>query len=280
MIVPDKQSSDALAGCRVLVSRARKQAGGLSALLRDLGCHVLEIPFIEIRKPSSFQPLDTALKNLEHYNWLILTSVNGVNALFDRMAKKKVETFALDHLKIAAIGPATKSAIERRGLKVAVTPKEYIAESVVAALHRRVKGKRVLLVRAKVARDVIPRELRKAGAQVDVIEAYETVVPESSARRLRAALAGKRKPHAITFTSSSTVKNFVQLLGLAGAQKALRKASFGHGIHTASIGPVTSATLREFGLPVDIEAQEYTMHGLVDAILAARERIQKATPGR
>ena len=147
---------------------------------------------------------------------------------------------------------------------MAGTPKEYIAESVVAALERRVKGKRVLLVRAKVARDVIPRELRKAGARVDVVEAYETVAPEASARRLRTVLAGNRKPHAITFTSSSTVKNFVDLLGLRGARAAIKS-----GVHTASIGPVTSATLREFGLPVDIEAKQYTMQGLVEAIVAA-----------
>ena len=252
-----------LSGCRVLVSRAKKQAGSLSSLLRELGCQVIEIPFIEIRKPKSFGPLDTALKNLADYDWLILTSVNGVEAMFERMACKKLDAARLAHLKIAAIGPATKSAIEKHGLGVSVTPKEYVAESVVRSLHRRVEGKRVLLVRAKVARDVIPRELRKAGAQVDVVEAYETIAPEASARRLRSVLAGKRKPHAITFTSSSTVKNFVSLLGLRGARAAMKS-----GVHTASIGPVTSATLREFGLPVNIAAREYTMRGLVDAIVA------------
>ena len=253
-----------LSGCRVLVSRAKKQASKLSSLLRELGCQVIEIPFIEIRKPSSYKPLDAALKNIADYDWLILTSVNGVEAMFERMGKKKVEPSNLEHLKIAAIGPATKSAIEKHGLRVAVTPKKYIAESVVAALHSKVKGKRVLLVRAKVARDVIPRELRKAGAQVDVIEAYETIAPESSVRRLRSVLASNRKPHAITFTSSSTVKNFVDLLGLRGARAAIKA-----GVHTASIGPVTSATLREFSLPVNIAAREYTMQGLVDAIIAA-----------
>jgi len=254
-----------LSGCRVLVSRARKQAGALSSLLRGLGCQVIEIPFIQIRQPRSFQPLDTALKNFADYDWLILTSVNGVHAMFERMNKKQLDQSSLSHLKIAAIGPATKSAIEEHGLRVSVTPKEYVAESVVAALQRRVKGKRVLLVRAKVARDVIPRELRKAGAQIDVVEAYETVAPEASANRLRAVLASKRKPHAITFTSSSTVKNFVDLLGLRGARAVIK-----NGVHTASIGPVTSATLRECGLPVNIEARQYTMQGLVDAIVAAR----------
>ena len=130
----------------------------------------------------------------------------------------------MTHLKIAAIGPATKGAIEKQGLPVRVTPKEYVAESVVSALRQRVKGKRVLLVRAKVARDVIPRELRKVAAAVDVIEAYETVAPKSSATKLRLVLGNeKRRPHAITFTSSSTVRNFVGLLGLRAAHAALKK---------------------------------------------------------
>jgi uroporphyrinogen-III synthase len=272
----DPNADRPLSGCRVLVSRAKKQAGALSSLLRDLGCQVIEIPFIEIRKPRSYRPLDTALQHIADYHWLILTSVNGVDALFERMARKKLAPARLEHVKIAAIGPATKAAIEKRGLKVAVTPKEYVAEAVVASLHRRVKGKRVLLVRAKVARDVIPRELGNAGAQVEVVEAYETVAPEASARRLRAILASKRRPHAITFTSSSTVKNFVGLLGLRAARAALKKPAPGHGVHSASIGPVTSATLREFHLPVDIEAREYTMKGLVNGILDARQRIQMA----
>ena len=262
-----------LSGCRVLVSRARKQAGALSSTLKELGCQVIEIPFIEIRKPSSYAALDIVLHNLANYDWLILTSVNGVEALFERVTKYRLDKSAFAHLKIATIGPATKSAIEKHGLPVAVTPKEYVAESVVASLHRQVKGKRALLVRAKVARDVIPRELRKAGAIVDVIEAYETVVPESSKRRLQAVLKGKRKPHAITFTSSSTVKNFVALLGLRSARAALRKSAPNHGVHSASIGPVTSATLREFGLPVDIEAKKFDIPGLIAAILEAKERI-------
>jgi uroporphyrinogen-III synthase len=252
----------------VLVSRAKEQAGALSSALRELGCGVIEIPFIEIRRPSSYGPLDAALQNLRDYDWLILTSVNGVDALFARLEKIKLNPDRLAHLKIAAIGPATRKAIETHGARVHVTPREYVAESVVSALHRRVKGKGVLLVRAKVARDVIPRELRNAGASVDVVEAYQTVVPEASQTRLRAVLASaSKKPHAITFTSSSTVKNFVGLLGIRGARAALRKLTTHHGVHSASIGPVTSATLREFGLPVDIEAKEYTISGLVAAIV-------------
>ena len=177
-----------LSGIRVLVGRARHQASALSSELRKLGAQVIEIPFIEIRKPRSYKPLDAALKNLREYDWLILTSVNGVEALWERLKKLGLSNRQLRHLKIAAIGPATKKAIEERGLRVQVMPKEYVAESVVASLRRQVKGKRILLARARVARDVIPRELRKLGATVDVVEAYETVVPKTSRKRLQALL--------------------------------------------------------------------------------------------
>src|SRR5271166_2062608 len=275
-----------LTGVRVLVGRARHQAGALSAELRKLGATVLEIPFIEIRKPRSFKPLDSALKNLAAYDWLILTSVNGVEGMWERITKLKVK-FAKDReghdfsrtesntkrepalaaagLRIAAIGPATKKAIEQRGARVDMVPKEYIAESVVRSLRRRVKGKRVLLVRAKIARDIIPRELRKAGAHVDVVEAYETVVPQTSRVRLRKALAQpQNRPHVITFTSSSTVKNFVTLFG--------KKHPSFEGVRLASIGPVTSSTLRGLGLPVDIAAKEFTIPGLIRAIVQSVKR--------
>jgi uroporphyrinogen-III synthase len=249
-----------LRGVRVLVGRASHQAGALSAALRAVGATVSEIPFIEIRKTRSFKPLDSALKNLADYDWLVLTSVNGVEAMWERM-KKLPSNSTQKWPRIAAIGPATKKAIEEHKVKVDVVPKEYVAESVVRSLKNKVKGKRVLLVRAKIARDVIPRELRKAGAQVDVIEAYETVVPESSRTRLRAALKEvQTRPDIVTFTSSSTVRNFIALLGSRRHQAQIE------GIMTASIGPITSSTLRECGLPVDIEAREFTIPGLVKAI--------------
>jgi len=284
----------ALAGVRVLVGRARHQAGALSAELRKLGATVIEIPFIEIRKPRSFKPLDSALKNLGSYDWLILTSANGVEAMWERMAKLKLEfpqnqerrdfsrptknkkrkaASASERRRpqVAAIGPATQKAIDQRGVGVDVVPEEYIAESVVRSLRKRVKGKRVLLVRAKIARDVIPHELRKAGALVDVVEAYETVVPVSSRTRLQSLLKHpRRRPHVVTFTSSSTVRNFVELLGAGKTARSLA------GIQMASIGPVTSSTLGELGLTVNIAAKEFTIPGLVEAIRraipAARER--------
>lgn len=251
-----------LTGLRVLVGRTRRQAGTLSSALEKFGAQVIEIPFIEIRKPRSFQLFDQALRNISEYDWLILTSVNGVHALAARMKRLRISSSSLRHLQIAAIGPATREAIEKLGLKVAIVPEKYIAESVVKSLRGKVSGTRVLLARAKVARDVIPRELRKMGARVDVVEAYETVVPESSRRRVSALIKNpKRRPHIITFTSSSTVKNFVELLG-----GSTRVSAVLDGIKLASIGPVTSATLRELGLRVDIEANEYTIPGLVRAI--------------
>jgi uroporphyrinogen-III synthase len=280
--------NEPLKGIRVLVGRARHQAGALSKEMRKLGADVIEIPFIEIRKPRSFHRLDSALKTLDSYDWLVLTSVNGVEAMWERMAKLRLPALDKDReghglsranktqkgsrasapegrLRIAAIGPATKKAIEQRGAYVDVVPKEYVAESVVRSLRKKVKGKRVLLVRAKVARDVIPRELRRAGAHIDMVEAYETVVPPSSRMRLRTALKDpEHRPHVITFTSSSTVRNFVALLASRRNAKSSMELA---GIRMASIGPVTSSTLRELGLPIDIVAKEFTIPGLVKAIV-------------
>jgi len=249
-----------LAGKRVLVGRARHQASALSAALRLLGAEVIEIPFIEIKEPKSWRPLDEAITRLLDYDWLILTSANGVQALFARLAKLGKSEADLLHLNIAAIGPATRKLIEKQGLPVDVMPEEYVAEAVVAELKPVIKGKKVLLVRAKIARDVIPNALIKAGAKVDVVEAYETVLPEASRTELTSVLRDpRRKPDVITFTSSSTVRNFLDLLGKNN--RALLT-----GTKLASIGPVTSATLRELDLPVDIEAREYTIPGLVATI--------------
>jgi uroporphyrinogen-III synthase len=223
--------------------------------------------------------MDRALKNLRDYDWLIVTSVNGVDAFWERLRKLHMSRKQLDHLRLAAIGPATRKAVEKAGLRVDVVPREYVAESVVESLRGQVSGKRVLLARAKVARDVIPRDLRKLGAKVDVVEVYETAVPRNSRVPLRAVLKDpKRRPHLITFTSSSSARNFVSLLGpdvvylLSGPR---RGAPLPLGrIRMASIGPVTSSTLLDLGLPVDIEAKEYTIPGLIRAIVAAQSTLR------
>jgi uroporphyrinogen-III synthase len=264
-------SKTALAGVRILVGRARHQASALSAELKKFGAEVIEIPFIEIRKLGSYKPLDAALKSISDYDWLILTSVNGVEVVGARMRRLRISAKNLKHLRIAAIGPATREEIEKLGLRVSVVPQRYIAESIVESLRGKVEGKRVLLARAKVARDTIPRELRKMGAQVDVVEAYETIVPASSHARLRSIMKEAHcRPQIVTFTSSSTVRNFVALLGGRGRPPHARL----EGILFASIGPITSATLRELGLPVHIEATEYTIPGLTKAIRNAASKSQ------
>jgi uroporphyrinogen-III synthase len=261
---PVAQAKLPLTGERVLVTRSREQASVLAAELRALGAEVIEIPAIEIQPPKSYVALDTAIHAIEDYDWLILTSVNGVKALFTRLAHLGAGIEKLLHLNIAAIGPATRAAIEEQGLPVDVVPEDYVAESVVESLRDTVGGKRVLLVRAKVARDVIPKELTDAGATVDVIEAYETVVPEESRARLREVLADPaQRPTTITFTSSSTARNFLDLLGKENTKLL-------NGITLASIGPVTSATLEEIGLDADVEAEEYTIPGLAEALAEYR----------
>ena len=184
-----------LTGQRILIGRARHQSSTLADGLKMLGAQVIAIPFIEIRKPRSFTALDRALSNLKNYDWLILTSANGAESMWSRLRKLKLDKRHLKHLHVAAIGPATKKAIEKRGLKVELVPDEYVAESVVKKLKDTVKGKRILLVRAKVARDIIPVELRKAGADIHVVEAYETVLPKASRPRLQKLIKGPRPPH-------------------------------------------------------------------------------------
>jgi uroporphyrinogen-III synthase len=268
----DSAGEQSLGGLRVLVGRARHQAGALSSELRALGAEVIEIPFIEIRNPRSWRGLDRALRNIGLYDWLILTSVNGVEALSRRLEKMRLRPADLEHLQIAAIGPATRAATEKLGLAVTTVPKSYVAESVVEALGGKVKGKRVLLARAKQARDVIPRALSKHGARVEVVEAYETVMPRSAKERLQRLFEDpKRRPHLVCFTSSSTVRNFMKLL-------SPRQPRWRQGLKSvlfASIGPITSSTLKEVGLRVDLEAAEYSVPGLVRAIRAQACRLAR-----
>lgn len=258
-----------LDGVRVLVGRARRQASALSTALERLGADVIEIPFIEIHQPRSFKPLDAALKNIAQYDWLILTSVNGVDAVHARLRRLRIPVAQLAHLQIAAIGPSTGKEIEKLGLKVSLVPPQYVAESVVESLRDRVRGKRILLARAKVARDVIPRGLRKLGAKVEVVEVYETVVPSGSKRKLQSLMRyPERRPRIVTFTSSSSARNFVELIG--------GRHAWLEGVKLVSIGPVTSATLRQFRLPVDAEASEYTIPGLSRAVV---NWVRKVRPG-
>ncbi len=247
-----------LFGRRIIITRASEQAGKFSHKLKELGARVYEIPTIKIVPYKSYEGLDEAISRISEYNILILTSVNGVKYFFDRLKELGKDGRALAGIKICAIGPATAQSIKEKFLNVDIMPEKYVAESVVEALNRfGIEGKRFLLCRALVARDVIPDEIRKRGGFIDVVPVYETTKDEESRERLLKTL--EEGVHYITFTSSSTVSNFFELLG---EEKRLLK-----DIKFASIGPVTSATLRKHGYEPHLEAEKYTIDGLTDAIV-------------
>ncbi|MGH9674058.1 MAG: uroporphyrinogen-III C-methyltransferase [Bryobacteraceae bacterium] len=253
-----------LFGRRVVITRAAGQAGSLAETLRALGADPVEFPAIEIREAVDYRPLDAAIARLAEYDWLIFTSVNGVKFFLERLDASGADLRAL-RARICVIGPATRDAVERLHLKVDVAPAEYVAEGLVAALEPfDLAGKRVLLPRAASARDVIPRELARRGACVDVVEAYRTAMPEFLAARAREAFAAR--PHWITFTSGSTVRNVIAAAG----------ASALAGVRVASIGPVTSAALARHGIRIDAEAASYTTEGLVAAIMKYEEANTRA----
>jgi uroporphyrinogen III methyltransferase/synthase len=250
-----------LFGLKIVVTRAAEQAGDLSDRLRALGADAIELPVISLGPPADPTPLDRAIENLAAYDWLIFTSVNGVRFFMDQLDQSPHDLRSLK-ARICAIGPATRKTIEELHLKVDVMPEEYVAESLIGAFAAQdLAGKKVLLPRAAVARDVIPVELAKLGAQVDVVEAYRNVVPPNAPDRAREIFNAAKKPDWITFTSSSTVKN---LLAITGREVI-------DGIRIASIGPVTSSTLCAHGLQVDAQATQFTLDGLVAAILAAHQ---------
>jgi uroporphyrinogen III methyltransferase/synthase len=247
-----------LSGLRIVVTRARDQAGELSAKLRALGAEVIEFPTIEIRPPEDYGPLDRAITRLDSYDWLIFTSANGVRFLLERLKHCGRELRGL-RARICAIGPATRRALEALQLKVDLMPEEYVAESLVKAFAAHdLAGQRILLPRAALARDLAPAELTLRGAQVDVVEAYRTVIPDTAPALASQIFSAPRKPDWITFTSSSTVANFVAAAGPAALA----------GVRVASIGPITTATARHHGIPVTVEAQTFTTDGLIAALLS------------
>jgi uroporphyrinogen-III synthase len=246
-----------LAGKRILITRARHQAGRLAEALEEQGAEVLRLPTIEIVPPETYAHLDAVLEVISGFDWLIVTSANGAAALADRMQFLRIGLEQLKHLQVAAIGPATAVALGRFGLTVSAMPDEYVAEAVVAMLKDKVAGRRVLLARAAVARDVIPEQLRKCGADIHVVEAYRTVIPADSIEQVRALFGGDQAlPDAVTFTSSSTVNNFFALLEAANIELP-------QGLRAVSIGPVTSKTLRQHQWEPACEAAKYDIPGVV-----------------
>jgi uroporphyrinogen-III synthase/uroporphyrinogen III methyltransferase/synthase len=247
-----------LTGRRVLVTRAAHQAGKLSEGLRALGAEPVEVPVQEIRPPESYDALDRALRSLASYDWLILTSANTVRALSERVATLGVRMDAATDLKVAAVGDATASAARNAGLPVAIVPDSYVAESLVESLKGQATGKKILLARAAIARDIIPDALREAGATVDAVDAYRNVMPEAAPALLRAALA--QKIDAATFTSSSSVTHLADAARQAGIVFPFAGAA------AISIGPITSQTLREYGWEPAAEANPSDIAGLVAAL--------------
>jgi uroporphyrinogen III methyltransferase / synthase len=253
-----------LFGKRVLVTRARDQAGSTAALLREQGAEPVVVPTIEIRPPSDPRPLATALGVLRAggYDWVAFTSANGVDRTWEALGAAGGDARAFGAVRVAAIGPVTASALERRGIRPDVVAAEFRGEALAGAMlgaGRSDRG-RVLVARAARARDVLPQTLREAGWEVEVVPVYEThPTSDEVVERLTRQLAAGRID-AVTFTSSSTVESLCERLG--SAARALLA-----GPRIASIGPVTTATATERGLRVDVTAQRYTVPGLIEALV-------------
>jgi uroporphyrinogen-III synthase len=277
-----------LQGRRILVTRTHEQAGTFIEQLRALGAIPVEFPTIRIMPPENWEQLDTALRRLcgngiVYYDWLVFTSANGVRICFDRLRDLGYDAQAIGNVRVAAIGPATAAALATYGIHADLVPGEYIAEGVAHALiddaRRRgepLAGREILLARAAEARNVLVVELQQAGAIVDVVVAYRTVGvshDDTQGREVLRMLEAERLDM-LTFTSSSTARNFMYWLIQYGAEMAdsfMRHVRQDARPKIACIGPITSQTAREFGLDVHIEAKEYTIAGLVEAIIRDKE---------
>ena len=243
-----------LHGRRVVVTRARAQASGLASTLRALGAEVIEAPAIRIEPRAVDGDLARALDAIETYDLICLTSANGAALLLDGLLERGRDARALAGLTVAAIGPGTSRELERRGVRADIVPERSVAESLLEALAaRELSGARVLIPRAAQARDVLPDGLAERGAHVDVVALYDTVSEELGSEVLEAVAAADY----VTFTSSSTVTRFLDAAG--GAP---------NGARVVSIGPVTSATARERGLEVHVEATRHDVDGVVEALVA------------
>jgi len=253
-------TSQAPANKRVLVTRAAHQAGKLSEGLRAAGAAPVEVPILEIRPPASYEPLDQALRHLYSYDWLILTSANAVHVIAERAAALNLSLRnAGPH--VAAIRQATADAARHAGIHVTLIPESYVAESLVTALATRIHGKHILLARAAIARDIIPEALRNARATVNVVDAYQNAIPAAAPEQLRSALASRID--AATFTSSSSAAHLAEVARAAGIAFPFP------GVRAISIGPVTTATLRELNWEPAAEASPHDIPGLIAATVYA-----------
>ena len=251
-----------LTGKRILVTRAQEQAEEFSRLLQNYGAHMVAFPTIEIAPPEDWHPVDDAIEKLDSYDWVIFTSVNGVRFFTQRLKEKGTDISVLGKKKICAIGPRTQGELEGMGLTVSFIPEEYRAEGVIEELKARViKEQKILLPRARGARKILPEALQEAGAVVDEVEAYRAVKPAKGKGSLKEIL--QKGVDVITFTSSSTVLNFMEFVSDKGVL---------NGVKVAVIGPITAETVRNYGLEPHITPQEYTIPSLVEAIVEYFQR--------
>lgn len=253
-------SSTPLRERRVLVTRALHQAGKLSDGLRELGVEPVEVPVLEIRPPETFAALDSAVRRIKDYDWLILTSANTVRALAERAEALGIALDLSAACDVAAVGEATADAARKAGINVSFVPVTYVAESLIEGLSGQVAEKRILLARAAVARDVVPDALRQAGAVVEVVDAYRNMLPEGAPELLRRALTAGID--AATFTSSSSVTHLKEAAERAGIAFPFA------GVAAVSIGPITSETLVQAGWAPAAEAEVSDVPGLVAAVAA------------
>lgn len=254
-----------LAGRTVVVTRAASQAGEFVAELEQYGAKVIICPTIEIAEPESYERLDEAIDHLYGYDWLIFTSTNAIEFFLRRLNARGVKVEELDDIKVCAIGQASADKLRDAHVHVDVIPSQARAEGVFAALSQfvgggeQLRGLNILLPRAAVGRDYLPKALEEAGARVDVVTTYRTVVPENLDRgRLSAMLTGSAD--CVAFTSSSTVKNLALLFDTHDLSRILS------GVAIACIGDVTTATAKEFGLSVQIQPAQSTVKDLARAI--------------
>ena len=253
--------SSILLGKRIVITRARSQANELAHRLSALGAEVIEFPTIAIEPPREYAQMDRAIEQLHTYDWLFFTSANGVEFFFNRLRQLGKNSHALEHLKVVAIGPQTAGRLESEGVHLALVPAKYQAEGILEELDpSQIGGCRILLPRAAKAREILPETLRQWGAVVDVVEAYQTVLPQQCKPSLNELLKQNRID-LILFTSSSTVVNFVQLLETQDLARRLQ------GVIVGCIGPITAQMAIDNGLAVKIISTEFTIPGLVDAIV-------------
>jgi uroporphyrinogen III methyltransferase/synthase len=257
---PSNRSS-VLSGKRIVVTRARSQASELARRLSEFGAEVIEFPTIAIEPPRQYAPMDRAIEQLQAYDWLFFTSVNGVQSFFSRLRQLGKNSQALEHLKVVAIGPETAGRLEDEGVHAHLVPAKYQAEGIIEGLNpAEIRGRRILIPRAAKARELLPETLRQWGASVDVVEAYQTVLPQNHNVGLNELLQ-QDQIDVITFTSSSTVVNFIRLFEGEDLLRILK------GVVIGCIGPITAQTAIDSGLRVDIISSEFTIPGLVDAVV-------------